>query len=103
MRIEFLIGARDGPVDQIDAVYTGLLPFGERIRDLLRRSDQPRVALGDEAAVITAAAVRGFGVEMNCASALRAAKARPAVDDPAWNSSGVRWGDGDGRCGPSTR
>src|SRR4051812_32212629 len=41
MRVELLIGARDGPVDQIDAVDAGLLPFGERIRNLLGRTDQP--------------------------------------------------------------
>ena len=26
----------------------------------------------------------------------------PEVEEPAWKSNGVRWGDGSERCGPAT-
>ena len=52
-------------------------------------------------AVSRVAAAR-FGDWMKTASAFLAANVRPASDAPAWNSSGVRCGDGLTRCGPST-
>ena len=39
---------------------------------------------------------------MKIASALRAAKSRPHSEAPAWNSTGVRCGEGSARCGPGT-
>ena len=39
---------------------------------------------------------------MKIASALRAANSRPCSEEPAWNSTGVRCGEGSDRCGPTT-
>ena len=44
----------------------------------------------------------GSRAAMKIASAFRAANSRPRSEEPAWNSTGVRCGEGSERCGPTT-
>ena len=90
LRLRLLLGVADDEAEPLEERDV----FGEtaRLDGAARRVSS-----------ICARATSGDGEMMNAASALRAANARPGPDEPAWNSTGVRCGDGDGRCGPSTR
>jgi hypothetical protein len=62
---------------------------------------RPAFTAARRTSVTTGAAADGEVELMNSASACLPANARPVGDMPAWNSSGVRCGDGSDRCGPS--
>ena len=58
------------------------------------RGSRPRSAASRRMSATAAAVRAGVVACTNTHSALRAAKARPAGEVPAWNSTGVRCGDG---------
>ena len=63
---------------------------------------RPYSAASERVSSIRPRADSGFGLEMKTPSALRAENRCPTGEAPAWNSTGVRCGDGVTKCGPST-